>query len=258
LLDEHFTGSLVMQGPPVKVKNSFILNDAIPHSHFNEKKVQLAINSFSPYKAPGPDGLPPVVLKALGPKMIYRLTCLYRAMMALAFTLSIWRQSRVIFIPKPGKTNYSEPRAFRPISLMPFLFKVFEKLNSWAMETTSLTRNPMNSSQHGFRRGFSTDSALSEVVNRIESSIYRGKFSLCVFLDIKGAFDNVKTTSIIRGMESKDISPEIIAWYKQYLLNRSIVTDVQGIKVSRTVGKGTPQGGVLSAPAWNLSFDESL
>ena len=37
----------------------------------------------------------------------------------------------------------------------------------------------------------------------IESAIFRDKYALVVSMDMQGAFDNLKTESIIRGMKNK-------------------------------------------------------
>jgi hypothetical protein len=39
-----------------------------------------------------------------------------------------WRQGRVTFISKPGKSYYAEAKAYCPISLQSFLLKMMEKL----------------------------------------------------------------------------------------------------------------------------------
>ena len=118
-------------------------------------KVRMAIDSFKPLKAPGPDSIKAKVLQWLGPKQILRLTSLYKAIIYFAYTSLRWRLSKVIFIPKPGKADYSIPKAFRPISLMPKLFKVLERIILWELEENVISKIPISSHQHGFRRGSS-------------------------------------------------------------------------------------------------------
>ena len=91
-------------------------------------KLRWAIHSMAPYKSPGTDGIYPVLLQQ-GLKYISApLVHIYRASIALGYIPRIWRSSRVIFIPKPGKPNYAVAKAFRPISLASFLLKGLEKL----------------------------------------------------------------------------------------------------------------------------------
>jgi hypothetical protein len=48
--------------------------------------------------------------------------------MAYGFIPTAWRQVKVTFIPKPGKLDYTEAKAYCPISLSSFLPKMMEKL----------------------------------------------------------------------------------------------------------------------------------
>jgi hypothetical protein len=48
--------------------------------------------------------------------------------MAYGFIPTAWRQVKVTFIPKPGKLDYSEAKAYCPISPSFFLLKMMEKL----------------------------------------------------------------------------------------------------------------------------------
>ena len=54
------------------------------------------------------------------------------------------------------------------------------------------------------------------------------------------------------------IRDSIIRWYKNYLTSRIAIVDIKGIKVTRNLHLGCPQGGVLSVIIWNLVFDRLL
>jgi hypothetical protein len=73
----------------------------------------------------------------------------------------LWRSSDIIFLPKPGKEDYTDRRAFRPISLMPFLFKTLEQLSKWHLEQHA---TPLHKDQHAFRKGHCTKNALSHMI----------------------------------------------------------------------------------------------
>lgn len=82
---------------------------------------------------------------------------------------------------------------------------------------------------------------------------------LAVFLDIKGAFDNITFSAIIDAMKTKAIGPSVIAWYSLMLSNRTAnYTDsIKPIIIHLT--RGIPQGGILSPlVVWNLAMDKLL
>ena len=116
---------------------------------------------------------------------------------------SRWLLTYLIFIPKPGKESYADPRSWRPISLMPFLLKTLERLILDRLQQTTLKENPHHRFQYAFRKGRSTDHALSHVTNIIERGILRENSTAGIYLDIEGAFDNASTSFIIKCMEKE-------------------------------------------------------
>ena len=216
-----------------------------------------AINSFGNFKAPGPDNLPPIVLKNLPIAMSWRLIWIYSACIHLNYVPLKWRESKVVFIPKPGK-KATDLRGLRPISLTSFLFKTLERLAQWHLKTSMGHNGLFHNRQHAFTTGKSTESVLDEAVNFISTGIQKGEYVLGTFLDIEGAFDNVSTTAAVESLISHGIPDEIGGFYSFYLQNRTAIVEYGGITSKNKLIKGTPQGGVLSPILWNLVFDGFL
>jgi len=256
LIDTHFPGNLIRdfsrrtepQQPSISNEKDII----------SSKDVKDAIKSFGDKKAPGCDNIQPIVLKNLGQMATFRLTKLFNASIQLGYVPANWRKAKVTFIPKPGRGRYDEPRSFRPITLSSFLMKTFERTVGWYITGGALEVNPLSDNQHAFRKGRSTETALSSLVQHVEDAISNGKYCLGVFLDIQGAFDNINPLSVVDGMGRKHIDKRIINWYKHYLENRSIEIEYRGTTTHRLLTRGTPQGGVLSPMMWNLAFDSLL
>ena len=113
----------------------------------------------------------------------------------------------------------------------------------------------MHKRQHAFRIGKSCDSALTETVNFIEKGINQEKYTVGVFLDIKGAFDNVDPEEAIKALEERKLPKYFIKVYGNYIKNRKITANFMGETKSRWIALGCPQGGVMSPTFWNLIFD---
>ena len=154
---------------------SFCSKGDLENSFITEENVSLAINSFGSFKAPGKDNL--YVLKQFikNKVALKRLTTLYRAVLALGYTPNSWAEAKVIFIPKPGKKDFSLARSWRPISLLSCLLKTVERLCLWEMEAKALKETPLSHNQHAFRMGFSTETALSSYF----SASFRCKSTFC-------------------------------------------------------------------------------
>ena len=150
----------------------------------------------------------------------------------------------MIFLPKPGKADYSHPSSYRPISLSNYLLKTLERLCSWHVEQC-VRLSPLHVQQHGFRCDKSTETAASTLTDYVERHIYRRSHSLVVFLDIRCAFDSITPTHIHRSLSRVGADPGVIGWYNDYLLHRNMTYHHGLHKTSRTTGMGLPPGGCL-------------
>ena len=60
--------------------------------------------------------------------MIKSIETIYKASIALHFTPTKWKSSKVVYIPNVGKDDYAIAKSYRPISLMNYLLKGLERL----------------------------------------------------------------------------------------------------------------------------------
>ena len=114
-----------------------------------------------------------------------------------------WRNSTGIFLPKPGKTDYYNPKSYRTITLAPVPLKWMERIVLWHMEVDLKIYSKLNKKQYGFVKGASTETALHKIVHKIERTIISSGMALGTFLDVEGAFDNVAFKSIEKALNRK-------------------------------------------------------
>ena len=101
----------------------------------NIDRLQTVFQGFKTKKSPGPDSFRPQVLMQLPANILQYIIIIYEVCIALHFTPTCWKNSTIIFIPKPGKASYTDPKSFRPISLSNYLLKALEKLCVWGTLT---------------------------------------------------------------------------------------------------------------------------
>ena len=110
-----------------------------------------------------------------------------------------------MFIPKPGKQSYLEAKSYRPITLTSFLLKGLECLIDLHIRETCLQKKPLSKFQHAYLPGKSVDSALHNLIQRIEKARSRNNDVLVAFLDIQGAFDNTCPTIIVPALQRNNV-----------------------------------------------------
>ncbi|GBO99133.1 Putative 115 kDa protein in type-1 retrotransposable element R1DM [Eumeta japonica] len=110
--------------------------------------------------------------------------------------------------------------------------------------------------QHGFTRGRSTVTALSEILGAVGSSSSASKYVQLIFLDISGAFDNAWWPMILLKLKQKGCPPNLYKMMRDCFTNRRIWFIVGGRAESRTPITGCPQGSVVGPALWNLLLDD--
>jgi retron-type reverse transcriptase len=80
--------------------------------------------------------------------------------------------------------------------------------------------------------------------------------ALVVFLDIKGAFDNLHCKVIAHGMRKHDVDKDIVLGLQNYLDCR--YCRIKGSTQHFRLIQGTGQGGILSPTIWNFVMDSFL
>ena len=216
--------------------------------------VAMAFQSFGPLKAVGPDGFKPIVLQKLVGRFHEYISKCYQWTVRTGYVPQLWRRMKVVFLPKQGKSDYGQAKSYRPITLSNFILKGLERIIQWFL-TDKL--KPLYA-QHAYTAGRSCESALSEVVDCIESSITRGEHALAVSLDCSGAFDRIKFASANIAMQHRQIPPGIRNLYMKILESRTVTANLQGEEIIRRPKRGSPQGGVLSPLIWILIMDSIL
>ena len=141
----------------------------------------------------------------------------------------------------------SDPNNYRPFSLLSNINQLFEKLMCKRMKLFIEKMNILSPSQYGFRQGHSTEHAILDIINAIQSNMDRGEFSCGVFIDLKKAFDTVLNHNILlEKLHFYGFRGIINDWFASYLKERTQITIV-GNKSSykSTIDCGVPQGSVL-------------
>lgn len=156
-----------------------------------------------------------------------------------------WKQAQIIPVPKkPSPLVVSD---FRPISILPFLSKILEKLVFQQLSQFLNRHSLLNPLQSGFRPGHSTVTALIKVTDDIRWSMDNKQLTILTLLDFSNAFNTIDHDILVSLLKSLNMSPLVIDWFRSYLNGRR-----QRIRTDETISSwcdvtaGVPQGGVLS------------
>lgn len=144
------------------------------------------------------------------------------------------------------KGNVNEVDNYRPISLLPVLSKVFEKLMLEQILEFFISNNLFCTNQFGFRKGLSTEKAVLSFIDNVVKSFQDGEYFVSAFLDLSKAFDCMSHEILIRKLFFYNFQPDATRLISSYLLNRLQVVSVDGIVSDKEqIAYGVPQGSIL-------------
>jgi len=135
---------------------------------------------------------------------------------------------------------------YRPISVLSVLAKLLEKLMYNRLYTYLIDHGVLISRQFGFRRGFSTEMALTVALDLITSALDEKKHVLGLFIDLRKAFDTVNSQILLSKLCHYGVRGVVHDWFSSYLSSRRQRVKIDGfLSDINSLSCGVPQGSTL-------------
>jgi hypothetical protein len=134
---------------------------------------------------------------------------------------------------------------YRPISILSIINKIVEKIVVEQISIFLEANGIVADAQHGFRRGRSTETALSRFAEVVNRYLDERKHIGMLFIDFKKAFDTLDHDLLLQSMSECGIRGPVNAFFKNYLKDRTLRTVVNGVSGEEAcVTSGVPTGSV--------------
>lgn len=224
---------------------------SLPTKHTSPNEIKNLIQKLKIKKSPGHDQITNKILQHLPKKSIILLTYIFNSMLRMSYFPLIWKLSIIILIHKPNKPK-NEPSSYRPISLLPVLGKLFEKVMLKRIRPILKSQKIIPNTQFGFRENHSTTHRIHRIVDKIASSFEIKNFCPGVFLDVSQAFNRVWHTGLLFKLKMFLLTP-LYLLTKSYLQNRSfLIRQGDSLSSKFQILAGVPQGSDLSPDLYNI------
>jgi hypothetical protein len=164
------------------------------------KQVLHRINKTAPFKVPGIDGIPNVVLKKCADIVAPYLHSCVVACLKLGYFPKAWREWTTVVLQKPGKPDYAIPKAYRPIALYNTMGKIVSGVVTDIATYLTIRHSILPSHHFGGLPGRTTTDSLLYLTHKIKDAWRRRKVVTIIFLDIANAFPNAVTDRLLKNM----------------------------------------------------------
>lgn len=168
-----------------------------------------------------------------------------------------WKCSTITPIEKV--TSSTKPEDMRPINNMKSMEKVLEIIVKKQLDNYVNDNNILVECQSGFRKNHSCETAINYVVQNWKDEIEKKKIILCVFLDLKRAFETIDRDLMIRKLIKIGINGNELKWFESFINDRKQKTKINNAISSEIVNDiGLAQGTVLATLLFILYINDII
>ena len=236
-----------IKGPEGKSYKDYLKQNILSTFAFTTVDTDYVIKMIAELKSKssfGHDGISSILLKKVSPEISKVLTCIINQSLVTGIFPNSLKVAKISPIYK--KEDPHQTDNYRPISLLPVISKVFEKVVFKQVYEYFNVNNLLYKSQYGFRKKHSTDLAGLEFNDKIVNHLDESKLPLAIFLDLSKAFDTIDHDILIRKLCFYGITGNSLNWFKSYLTNRKQYVQFKDSLSSYSMIKtGVPQGSIL-------------
>ncbi len=206
--------------------------------------VEKIIRSLNNTGAVGSDGVPVLALKLAAPVIAAPIAHMAALSFLHARVPLAFKKAIVVPVFKGKGKKAGSPSSYRPVSILPALSKVLEKLVLKCLTPHLAARLP--ACQYGFRPGRNTTAAVATAHGAWARAITSGRVVGVAAFDLSAAFDTLDPGTLIAKLSAMGITGKEAKWFECYLSNRSQrVRYNSDISNSANVLYGVPQGSLL-------------
>ena len=220
------------------------IHSSFTFMNIDEDAINKIIYNLPPKSSSGCDGISTKLLKVIAPAIIKPLTLLINQVLNTGTFPDKLKIAKVIPIFKKGDPSLFEN--YRPISLLPAISKVLEKIIALQLSSYFEKNKLLFDNKYGFRTKHSTEHAALELIYRITNKMDTNEIPLNIFFDLSKAFDTIDHSILLNKLKYYGLKGPTLNVFQSYLSNRNQYTEIEDTTSTiLPIQVGVPQGSIL-------------
>ena len=221
---------------------------------FSKEEFKSAISKYSDASALGPNKLTWCHLKFIvkNDSCLTNIVNIADSCINLGYWPEYFKISFTIIIPKPNKSLYNQPKAFRPIVLLNTLGKLIKKVVTNRLQFMVAHNNFIHLSQLGSLKFKSTIDAGIALTHIVQLGWAKGKSMSSLVFNISQFFLSLNHKLLVHILEKAGLNPRVSSFFANYLVKRrtSYIWNTFSspmFNVNVRVGQGSALSPILSS-----------
>ena len=238
------------------------LNNPTQH-HFNfntitESETLSIINKLKSKNSSGKDEISNKLLKSIKDEIAKPLTIIINQSLKTGVFPDALKIAKVKPLYKKGD-NFCLNN-YRPISLLPTISKIFERVMFTQLYSYLNANNLLSEQQYGFRSQHSTELACVKLVDYITTemdNIKKIKTPTAIYLDLSKAFDTLNFNILLNKLQYYGINGSSLSLIRNYLTNRFQYVQFENSESDLLeIKTGIPQGSILGPLFFSIMIND--
>ena len=225
----------------------YLLNPSMYHFTFElitEETTMEILNNLKPKPSCGYDGISTKLLKTCKLEICKPLTLIINQSLSTGIFPDSLKVAKVIPLYKKG--DKAILGNYRPISILPSISKIFERIIFNQINDHFTSHDLYYNGQYGFREKHSTQLAALELIDRITHELDLGNTPINIYIDLSKAFDTLDHNILISKLQHYGFKGAALQLLISYLSNRKQFVQYGDTLSQKTdILMGVPQGSIL-------------